>query len=102
MEGIFLVLIGAALFSQSWYVLGMYSEGRSMGIFVAGLGVLSLATLSAAAFVPLLLTKDSKRRIRSRRSTDFGRLTPDIKTLTSSATPIHAVAEVEDPGAPGS
>ena len=60
MEGIFLVLIGAALFSQSWYVLGMYSEGRSMGILVAGLGVLSLATLSAVSFAPLLLTGEGK------------------------------------------
>ena len=53
MEGIFLVLVGAALFSQSWYVLGMYSEGRTMGVFVGGLGLLSLA---AIMFAPTLLT----------------------------------------------
>ena len=48
MEGIFLILIAGALFSQSWYVLGMYSEGRTMGIFVGGLGLLSLATIMFA------------------------------------------------------
>jgi hypothetical protein len=44
-EGIFFLLIGGALFAQSWYILGLYSEGRTMGIFVGGLGLLSLGTL---------------------------------------------------------
>ena len=55
MEGVFLVLIGGALFSQAWYVLGMYSEGRTMGIFVGGLGLLALGTV-VFAFEPTLLT----------------------------------------------
>ena len=55
MEGLFLVLIGGVLFSQSWYVLGMYSEGRSMGIFVGGMGLLALGTV-VFAFDPVLLT----------------------------------------------
>lgn len=45
MEGIFFVLIGAALYSQAWSILGLYSEGRTMGIFTAGLGLLSLGTI---------------------------------------------------------
>ena len=53
MEAVFLTLIGAALFSQSWYVLGMYSEGRTMGVFVGGLGLLSLGTITLA---PMLIT----------------------------------------------
>ena len=53
MEAIFLILVGAALFSQSWYVLGIYSEGRTMGVFVGGLGLLSLATIM---FAPMVLT----------------------------------------------
>ena len=53
MEGVFLTLVGAALFCQSWYVLGLYSEGRTMGIFVGGLGVLSLG---AVTLTPMLLT----------------------------------------------
>ena len=56
MEGIFFILIGAALFTQSWFVLGMYSEGRTMGIFLGGLGLLSLTTVTAVAFAPVLLT----------------------------------------------
>ena len=55
MEGVFLILIGGALFAQSWYVLGMYSDGRTMGIFVGGLGVLALGTI-VFAFDPMLLT----------------------------------------------
>ena len=57
MEGIFLVLIGAALYSQAWYVLGLYSEGRTMGVIVGGLGLLALATVM---FTPVLLTGDGK------------------------------------------
>ena len=53
MEPIFFILIGAALFSQSWYVLGLFSEGRTMGVFVGGLGLLSLAALT---LTPMLLT----------------------------------------------
>ena len=53
MEGVFFVLIGAALFSEAWYLLGLYSEGRTMGIFVGGLGLLSLV---AIVLTPMLLT----------------------------------------------
>lgn len=52
MEGIFLVLVGGALFAQSWYILGLYSEGRTMGVFVGGLG---LASLIAITLSPMLL-----------------------------------------------
>ena len=40
MEGIFFILIGAALFTQSFYIIGLYAEGRTMGVLVGGLGVL--------------------------------------------------------------
>ena len=53
MEAVFLTLIGAALFSQSWYVLGMYSEGRTMAVFVGGLGLLSLGAIT---LTPMLIT----------------------------------------------
>jgi hypothetical protein len=53
MEGVFFILIGGALLAQSWYVLGLYSEGRTMGVFVGGLGLLGLATIT---FTPMLLT----------------------------------------------
>ncbi len=46
MEGIFFILIGAALFTQSWYTLGLYSEGRTMGVLVGGLGLLALGTFA--------------------------------------------------------
>ena len=52
MEPIFLTLVGGVLFAQSWYVLGLYSEGRTMGVFVGGLGLTSLV---AVMFTPLLL-----------------------------------------------
>ncbi len=52
MEGMFLLLIGAALFSQSWYILGLYSEGRTMAILVGGLGIV---VLGAVFLQPVLL-----------------------------------------------
>lgn len=55
MEGIFFALIGAALFSQSWHVLGLYAEGRMMAIFTGGLGLLGLIALWQT---PQLLTGD--------------------------------------------
>ena len=64
MEGLFFVLIGAALFSQSWYMLGVYSEGKTVGVIVGGLGVLAIAavllspasTLTASGTAWMLLT----------------------------------------------
>ena len=44
MEGIFFLLIGAAIFSQAGRVLGLYSEGRTVGVLTMGLGVLTLGT----------------------------------------------------------
>ena len=60
MEGIFFILIGAALFTQSWYILGLYSEGRTMGVLVGGLGLLALGTfmLGGAMDATLLVVGD--------------------------------------------
>ena len=60
MEGIFLVLVGGALFAQSWYVLGLYSEGRTMGVFVGGLG---LASLIAITLSPMLLQETNTKGV---------------------------------------
>lgn len=46
MEGIFFVLIGGALFMQSFYVLGLYAEGRTVGVITGGLGLLMLIALT--------------------------------------------------------
>ena len=53
MEAFFFILIGAALFSHSWYLLELYPDGRTMGVFVAGLGLASLIALTMA---PMVLT----------------------------------------------
>ena len=45
MEGLALILIGGALFAQSWNILGLYSDGRMVGAFVAALGLAALLTL---------------------------------------------------------
>ena len=57
MEGIFFILIGGSLFSQAWFILGMYSEGRTMAVFVGGLGLLALAT---TMFAPMLITGEAR------------------------------------------
>ena len=53
MEAVFLVLVGAMLFSQAWHMMGLYSDGRTVGIVVGGLGLLSLAAITLD---PMLLT----------------------------------------------
>jgi hypothetical protein len=52
MEAVFFVLIGVALFSHSWHLLGLYPDGRTMGLFTGGLG---LASLIAISFAPMVL-----------------------------------------------
>ena len=51
MEGVFFVLIAAALFSHSWHLLGLYHEGRTVGLYTAGLGLVSLIALTLAPMV---------------------------------------------------
>ncbi len=57
MEGIFFLLIGAAIFSQGWYMLGLYSEGRTTGVLSAGLGLLALGTfMFGSTITPTLIS----------------------------------------------
>ena len=59
MEGIFFILVGAALFTQSWYVLALYYVGRTMGVFMIVLRLMMLGTvLCGVSFVAVLLTVD--------------------------------------------
>ncbi len=52
MEAVFFVLIGLALFSHSWNLLGLYPDGRTMGLFTGALG---LGSLIAITFAPMVL-----------------------------------------------
>ena len=62
MEGLFLILVGTALFSQSWHLLGLYSEGRTVGVFVGGLGLVMLGTFMLGTSIePMLLTETGKK-----------------------------------------
>jgi len=45
MEGLALILIGGALFSQSWNFLGLYTDGRTVGAIMVALGLAALITL---------------------------------------------------------
>ena len=53
MEGLALILIGGALFSHSWYLMGLYPEGRTMGLYTAAFGLAALIPLTLA---PMVLT----------------------------------------------
>ena len=62
MEAIFLVLVGAALFSQSWQLLGLYSDNRTTGLLMLVLGVITvLAAVSASLYEPMLLSSSADR-----------------------------------------
>ena len=45
MEGIAFILIGGALFSQSWHVLGLYADGRTSGLFALALALAALLVI---------------------------------------------------------
>ena len=56
MEGLALVLIGGALFAQSWNFLGLYPDGRAVGTIVGALGLAALITL---VLDPMVLIGDN-------------------------------------------
>ncbi len=57
MEGIALILIGTAIFSHSWHLLGLYTDGRTVGVIMAGLALGLL--LSLFTFQPQFLSEVS-------------------------------------------
>ncbi len=63
MEGIALILIGGAIFSHSWYLLGHYSDGRTVGVVMAALAVGLVVSLFA--FDPQILGDQSKYNVRN-------------------------------------
>ena len=48
MEGIALILIGTAIFSHSWHLLGMYADSRSVGVVMAGAALALVLALFVA------------------------------------------------------
>ena len=52
MEALGLILIAGALFCHSWHILGLYPDGRMVGVYVGALG---LAALIATTLDPMLL-----------------------------------------------
>ena len=64
MEGIFFLLVGAAIFSQSWFVLGLYSEARTMGVLLATLGLLTLGTfMFSTTITPTLISGEGSTEL---------------------------------------
>ena len=58
MIALFLILLGALLFAQAWYLLGLYSDPRTMGLIVAALA-LGVAATVGGSFDPVILSKDA-------------------------------------------
>ncbi len=59
MESTVLVLIGAALFCQSWLILGAGADRRTMGAIIGLLGLMALAAVAFdGSFISSLLTTD--------------------------------------------
>lgn len=54
MEGLFLVLVAAMLFSHAWYLLGLYTEGRTMGL-ISGALALGIAATAGGSFATLMM-----------------------------------------------
>ena len=47
MEALVLLLVGVLLFTQAWYLLGVYSNPRTVGVIAAGLALGLLATATS-------------------------------------------------------
>lgn len=45
MEGIALILIGTAIFSHSWHLLGLYADARTVGVIMASLALALLVSM---------------------------------------------------------
>ena len=58
MVGLFLILLAALLFAQSWYFLGLYADPRTFGFIVAALAV-GIAASVGGTFEPIILSKDA-------------------------------------------
>ena len=58
MEGIALILIGTAIFTHSWYQLGLYADGRAVGSLMAGLA--GALVVSLFVFEPQFLGEIGK------------------------------------------
>ena len=93
MEGVFFTLIGAALFSQSWYVLGLYAEGRTMGVFVGGLGLISLGAIT---FTPMLLTGDGVSTANNLAEVSIIKLLIIVWALYAVGVAAHGLWDFDD------
>jgi len=98
MEGIFFILIGAALFTQSWYILGLYSEGRTMGVLVGGLGVLALGTfmLGGAMDATLLVVNDKADAVKVLKETTALKALMIVWVAYTFGVAAHGIWEFED------
>jgi len=84
MEGLFFILVGAALFAQSWHLLGLYSEGRTMGVFVGGIGLLMLGTFMLGSSVePMLFTETGKKAGGAVKAISEADVSTSVAVLTS-------------------
>ena len=56
MEALFLLLVAAVLFTQAWYLLGLYADPRTMGLIAGALAVgLLLTAVASGTSAPLLI-----------------------------------------------
>ncbi len=61
MEALGLILIAGALFCYSWYILGLYPDGRTVGVFIGALGLAAL--IFATTLDPMLLIGGSSEAL---------------------------------------
>ena len=59
MEALFLTLVAAVLFTQAWYLLGMFADPRTMGLIAGGLALGLLLTAAAGSMsAPVVISPD--------------------------------------------
>lgn len=60
MEGLFLLLVATLLFIHGWYLLGLFVDARTMGVFSGAIAVaLLLITMADGISTPILIAPDA-------------------------------------------
>ena len=92
MEPIFLICIGAALFSHAWYAMGMYSDGRTTGIIVGALGAGALISLTVD---PVLMGAETTGSLRAAEVNVFRALVV-FWAIYAGAIAAHGMCDLDD------
>jgi hypothetical protein len=93
MEGIALTLIGAAVFSHSWHLLGLYDDSRTVGVIM---GALALALLASLFFEPQLVGTQGLNDVRNLGEISIMKVLIGLWAVYTAAVAAQAAWDMEE------